>query len=234
VRRSARIASVPAEWWPDEVAHSGHEHLDPEYVATFDRKSPTDWSVTVEALSELGVGPTSTVIDIGAGTGAFAVAVRRQVGRVVAVDASPAMVSWMRARGIEAIQGGFLTYEHDGGLVDLVHSRNALHHLPDFWKAVALDRLAQMLKPGGTLILMDIVYSFDPSEADTVIERWLEAAPTDSVEGWTAPELAEHVRTEQSTFSWLLESILDRVGFEVTARCYSESRVYASYVCRRR
>ena len=225
---------MAAEWWPDEVAQAGREHLDPDYVADFDRKSPTDWLATVESLAELGVGSQSTVIDLGAGTGTFGLAVSPHVRRVVAVDPSPAMVALIRARGIEAVQGGFLTYEHDDGKVDLVHSRNALHHLPDFWKAVALDRVAQMLRRGGALLLVDIVYSFNPSEADTVVEQWLENAPADPAQGWTAAELAQHVRTEHSTFSWLLESILDRVGFEVTARSYSESRVYASYVCSRR
>jgi SAM-dependent methyltransferase len=234
MQRSARIGSVVAEWWPDEVAQAGIEHLGREYVAAFDRKSPTDWSATVASLSELGRGPTSTVIDIGAGTGTFALAVRPHVGHVIAVDASPAMVASMRARGIEAVQGGFLTYERDGRQVDLVHSRNALHHLPDFWKAVALDRVAKMLKRGGVLILVDIVYSFDPSDVDTVVERWLESAPKDSALGWTAAELAQHVRSEHSTFSWLLEPMLDRVGFEISSCSYSESRVYASYVCRRK
>jgi hypothetical protein len=65
----------------------------------------------------------------------------------------------MRERGIEAVQGGFLSYEHDGGPVDLVRSRNALHHVPDFWKAVALHRASEMLKPDGAFILVDIVYS---------------------------------------------------------------------------
>ncbi len=222
------------EWWLDERVHAGVEHLDLAYVAGFDRKSPTDWSEIVEALPRLGVGPTSTVIDVGAGTGSFASAVRPHVGRVIAVDASPAMVSWMRARGIEAADGGFLTYEHGDGQVDLVHSRNALHHLPDFWKALALDRVARMLKPGGALVLQDIVYSFAPSRASAVIDRWLEQAPVDPADGWTADELAEHVRSEHSTFTWLLEAILDRAGFEITDRAYSESQVYASYTCRRR
>ena len=224
---------MPTEWWPDEVAQAGPEHLDPEFVAAFDRKSATDWSETVGSLSELGIGPKSTVIDIGAGTGTFALAVRTHVERVVAVDPSPVMVASMREKGIEAVQGGFLTYRHEGQ-VDLVHTRNALHHLPDFWKALALERVAQTLKPGGALILADIVYSFSPSQASTVIERWLDEAPADARAGWTAAELAQHVRTEHSTFSWLLEPILDRVGFEITTRQYSESQVYASYVCHRR
>ena len=137
------------KWWPDEIAHGGPEHLEPAYVEAFDRKASTDWSATVESLAGLGIGPTSTVLDIGAGTGTFALAVGPHVGRVVAVDPSPAMVALMLERGIEAVQGGFLSYEHTGGPVDLVHSRNALHHLPDFWKAVALHRAAEMLKPDG-------------------------------------------------------------------------------------
>jgi SAM-dependent methyltransferase len=221
------------DWWLDESAYAGAEHLDPEYVAAFDRKSPTDWSETVEALSRLGVDSTSTVIDFGAGTGTFALAVRPRVRRVIAVDASPAMVALMRARGIEAVEGGFLSYQNGEGQVDLVHIRNALHHLPDFWKAVALDRVARMLKPGGTLLLEDIVYSFAPSEAASVIEPWLAGATEDPGQGWTADELAEHVRREHSTFSWLLEQILDRVGFDIADYQYSESQVYASYTCRR-
>jgi SAM-dependent methyltransferase len=112
-RQSARIAAVAAEWWLDEGAHAGPEHLDPEYVAAFDRKSPTDWLATAESLSGLGVGSQSTVIDLGAGTGTFALTVSPHVGRVVAVDPSPAMIAVMRARGINAVQGGFLTYEHE-------------------------------------------------------------------------------------------------------------------------
>ena len=222
------------DWWPEEITHAGPEHLDPEYVATFDRKSPTDWSETVAALSRLGVGAAGTVVDIGAGTGTFALALQPYVRRVVAVDASPAMVALMRNRGIEAVEGGFLSYEHGDGGVDLVHSRHALHHLPDFWKAVALDRVAQMLKPGGALILQDIVYSFEPAEAASVIERWLDHASTDPARGWTADELAEHIRSEHSTFSWLLEEMLDRVGFDVIDRRHSESQVYSSYTCRLR
>jgi SAM-dependent methyltransferase len=234
VRRSERIAAVGRDWWPDEVAHAGAEHLDAEYVAAFDLKSPTDWSETVESLPQLGVGLTSTVVDIGAGTGTFALAVQPHVGRVIAVDASPAMVALMRARGIEAVEGGFLTYEPEDEQVDLVHSRNALHHLPDFWKVVALDRVAQMLKPGGALILEDIVYSFAPSEAAKAIEQWLERAPTNPARGWTAEELAEHIRSEQSTFSWLLEPILDRTGFDITDHRYSENQICAAYTCRLR
>jgi hypothetical protein len=33
----------------------------------------------------------------------------------------------------------------------VVFTRNALHQLPDFWKAIALDRIVSFLRPNGTL-----------------------------------------------------------------------------------
>ena len=51
--------------------------------------------------------------------------------------------------------------------------------------------------------------------------------------GWTADELAEHVRGEFSTYSWLLDAMLDRTGFEVLDRTFRRS-AYGAYTCRRR
>jgi SAM-dependent methyltransferase len=218
-------------WQLDEVARAGPEHLDPDYVAAYDVKSPTDWNEDIEALLVLGVGATSTVVDLGAGTGSFARAIAPHVARVVAVDVSEAMVAAMRARGLEAVRAGFLSYEHDGDPPAAVFTRNALHHLPDFWKALALERIAAVLRPGGVLRLRDLVYSFEPDEADEAISSWLAAAPEDPAVGWTAAQLAEHVRDEHSTFTWLLEPMLERAGFEIRERWLSQTRTFAAYTC---
>ena len=82
----------------EELAHAGSEHLDPQYVAGYDQKSSTEWSEDV-VLPALGVGATSTVVDLGAGTGAFARALRPHVARVIAVDPSKAMVAAMSEQG---------------------------------------------------------------------------------------------------------------------------------------
>jgi SAM-dependent methyltransferase len=203
-------------------------------VAAFDAKSPTDWSHHIATLQRLGIGETSTVVDLGAGTGSFARAIAPDVERVVAVDVSQPMVAAMRARGVAAVHAGFLTYEHEGEPPDAVFTRNALHHLPDFWKAIALDRIARMLRPRGVLLLSDIVYSFAPAEADEAIAAWIARAPTDPQEGWTGEQLAEHVREEHSTYTWLLEPMLARAGFEIRERSLSASRTYAEYGCLRR
>jgi SAM-dependent methyltransferase len=166
-------------WQFDEDAHAGREHLDADYVAAYDEKSPTDWSEDVQTLLEFGIGTASAVVDLGAGTGTFARAIAPHVARVVAVDVSEPMVEAMRARGLEAVRAGFLTYVHEGEPPDAVFTRNALHHLPDFWKAIALGRVAELLRPGGVLRLRDLVYSFEPGEADAAIADWLAGAPDD-------------------------------------------------------
>jgi SAM-dependent methyltransferase len=233
-KESLTVARKPIVWHLDELAHAGLEHVDPNYVAGYDRKASTDWSEDVAALLAVGVGATSTVVDVGAGTGTFARALAPHVAQVIAVDPSKAMVAAMSDSGVEAVCAGFLSYEHKGDLPDAVFTRNALHHLPDFWKAVALERIAHLLEPGGALLIRDIVYSFEPAKADAAIGAWLASAPTDPAKGWTAAQLAEHVREEHSTFSWLLEPMLERVGFEIRERRLSPNHVYAAYTCIRR
>jgi len=223
-------------WLLDEAAHAGGEHLDPAYVAGYNRKTGFDVGPDVELLGRHGLTPESTLVDLGAGTGLLAAAVAPLCRRVVAVDPSPAMLALARSRadGIECVEAGFLTYEHEGGPADVVYSRNALHHLPDFWKALALARVARMLVLEGTFVLRDIVYSFAPDEAEDVLEAWFCAAPEDPRDGWTRSELEAHVAKEHSTFSWLLEPMLERAGLAVVDAWYSESRTYARYVCTKR
>ena len=126
------------------------------------------------------LGPDCTVVDLGSGTGQFAVAAAQVCRRVVAVDVSPLMLAPLRekldrgdVRNVETVNAGFLTYEHEGAAADVVYSRFALHHLPDFWQAIALRRMAEMLRPGGVLRLSDVVYSFEPTDAEQCIEAWI-------------------------------------------------------------
>jgi putative AdoMet-dependent methyltransferase len=76
------------------------------------------------------------------------------------------------------------------------------------------------------------VYNFDPTDADERIDTWLSDAVSDPAIGWTRSELAEHVHIEFSTYSWLLESLLERTGFEILDRDYRQ-QIYGAYTCRR-
>ena len=228
----------PQPWLFDELAHAGGEHLDPTYVATYDTKAQTDPSDDLAVLLQLGLDHRSTLVDFGAGTGTFTLAAARVCRRVVAVDVSAAMLHQLHesARAldlanIECAQSGFLTYEHQGELADFAYSRNALHHLPDFWKALALRRVARTLKSGRILYLRDLVFSCSLQETDAIIESWLAGAPIRAADGFTASELATHVRDEYSTYSWLLEPMLERAGFEIRNAAYSPSQVFAAFTC---
>jgi SAM-dependent methyltransferase len=224
-------------WFPEELARAGEEHLDPAYVAAYDRKTGFDPAEEVALLRKLGLDRTATLVDLGAGTGALALAAAPFCRRVVAVDVSQAMLDFgekeearLVVDNVEWVRAGFLTYEHRGDPADFVYSRNALHHLPDFWKALALDRMRALLRPDGILRLHDIVYSVGPAEVPTAVKAWLANAAERPEEGWTRAELETHLREEHSTFSWLLEPMLERTGFEIRDRSYRMS-VYATYVC---
>jgi ubiquinone/menaquinone biosynthesis C-methylase UbiE len=227
----------------DELGRAGAEHLDLAYVARYDRKAGFDDEAAheVELLRRFGLDEGSTLVDLGAGTGTLALAAAAGCRRVVAVDVSPAMVEACRRKvaelgiaNVDCVRAGFLSYEHEGELADFVYSRNALHHLPDFWKALALTRIASILRPGGTLRLRDIVFAFDPREAGRFVDSWLAAAPSRPAEGWTRAELEGHLREEHSTFTWLLEPMLQRAGFEIAEADHGPRRIYAQYVCVKR
>jgi SAM-dependent methyltransferase len=228
-------------WLLDEFAHAGGEHLDAEYVAGYDRKAATDPSGDLAVLGGNGPQATGTVVDFGAGTGTFALAAAPLCRRVVAVDVSPAMLAVLRAnterldlRNVESVQAGFLSYQHQGEPADVVYSRNALHHLPDFWKALALERLAAILRPGGLLRLRDFFFSCNPGELEEVVEAWLGQAAARPDVGWTRAELETHLREEYSTFCWLLEPMLERAGFAIRDVEHHATRVYATYTCEKR
>ena len=225
-------------WHLDELAHAGAEHLDASYVAGYERKAGYDPSQDVTRLRGLGLGPTDTLVDLGTGTGRLALATAPFCRRVVAVDVSTPMLAALAAHveelgitNIETVQAGFLSYVHSDEPADFVASRHALHHLPDFWKAVALTRIADMLRSGGVFYLRDLVYAFDPRDADPVIENWLAHAVQRPADGWTRSELETHVRAEYSTYTWLLEPMLERAGLKIQEREYSQSQTYATFAC---
>jgi ubiquinone/menaquinone biosynthesis C-methylase UbiE len=227
-------------WLLDQVASAGRENLDAVHVSRYDSIEDAGAAEEVALLTRLGLAPDSVVVDVGTGTGQFALAVAPRCARVVAVDVSAGMLQALRATlararldHVEVVEAGFLTYEHQGRPADVVYSRYALHHIPDFWKGVALARLRTALRPGGILRIWDVVYNVDPADAEARLEAWCATGGAPGAGGWSRDDYEEHVRDEHSTYTWVFEAMAVRAGFVIEQAEYSEDGIFAKYVLRR-
>ncbi len=225
-------------WFLDEADSLGRENTDPEHVARYDEKEDARAAAEVAMLRELLPATTSDVVDLGAGTGQFALLAAEQWENVTAVDPSPVMLDLLRRKAeaalssLRIVEAGYLTYDRPAASVDLIYSRYALHHLPDFWKAIALSRIRTMLRPGGILRLWDVVYHFPLDGAIERIEHWCSTGYSTVEGGWTRADLEEHVRDEHSTFTWLLEPMLGEAGFAIEESDYDDDGIFAKYLLR--
>ncbi|WP_330633356.1 class I SAM-dependent methyltransferase [Halocatena halophila] len=226
---------MAARWTLNEKQHAGEEHFETEAVAQFDEKMPFDPASEIEILEEMGLSKEDTVVDLGTGTGVLPIAIADHCDRVVAVDISETMIKMVDKsiekygiQNIETVHDGFLSYNHQGDPVPFVFSKDALHHLPDFWKIEALKNIGETLTMGGIFRLRDFVFSFDPRDSHETIEQWLDEKK--EFTDFSDEELYGHFREEYSTYGFLLESMIEQAGFEILESTYEQS-FYAEYIC---
>ncbi|MDD1752185.1 MAG: class I SAM-dependent methyltransferase [Methanotrichaceae archaeon] len=231
--------SYPA-WLYDEFRQIGTDYESDAEVEAYDQRMHRLRDVQGEAkkiLYLLDLQPEHTLIEIGTGTGDFAMAAARKCSKVIAIDVSESMLKYAerkaRAKDIKNIQfirAGFLTYQHQSRTVDVVVSQLALHHLPDFWKQIALLRISEMIKPGGKLYIKDIIYSFDPKKSKSFFERYI----TDlSTTGKGDPGyFIKHVKDEYSTLTWILDGMIKKASFRIDWTD-NQDEFIAAYLCTR-
>jgi len=229
-------------WQYDEFRQIGTDYASPEEVAKYDERMSQLRNITEECasvLSLLDLSPESRLLEIGTGTGELAIAAAKQCAKVYAADISLVMLDYARnkaeSRGVNNIvftNAGFLTIEHSGEPFDAIVSQLALHHLPDFWKAVALRRMWHLLKDGGRLFLRDVVFSFQADEAEPILNRWIDGAVKIGGDG-VGQDIASHIEKEFSTLDWIMEGLLRTAGFSIVSVTYQNSRTFAEYVCRK-
>jgi len=234
------MTNSPA-WLYDEFQQVGIDFAEAAQVVAYDRNQSASGVATKRQLvTQLGITSGDTVIDFGCGTGTFTIQAALAGAKVYAVDVSQAMLEYAQqqaetigvAESIEFHHGGFLSYEHEAAPVDFIVTQVALHHLPDFWKSVALLRMAAMLRSGGVFYLWDTVFSFAPAQYQTQIDAWIDRVSRPMGEGWTAQDFATHVREEYTTFGWILERMLKQSGLTIERANYPSSE-YAEYFCRK-
>ncbi|MBA3232068.1 MAG: metalloregulator ArsR/SmtB family transcription factor [Acidobacteria bacterium] len=98
--------------------------------------------------------------DLGCGTGQVAAALAPFVGRVIAVDRSGEMLQAARRRlrtlrNVEVKRGDLEALPIVDAELDVASLLLVLHHLPD--PAAALAEAARVLKPGGRLLIADML-----------------------------------------------------------------------------
>jgi ubiquinone/menaquinone biosynthesis C-methylase UbiE len=115
--------------------------------------------------------PADVVVDIGSGTGLLSLAFAERTARVWAIDSSPAMTEYLRVKAtsagldnVEAVLASAVTLPLVDHLADLVVSNYCLHELRRADKDRALAEAIRVLKPGGRLVIGDMMFSFNPME----------------------------------------------------------------------
>lgn len=208
----------------DEFKQAGADHSVKERAKAYDSKMEMFRDYKKEASMVKGllnIQPNHLILDIGAGTGALSLELASFCREVVAIDISNEMLSILEEKGkkrnisnIKIIKAGFLTFQGELGSFDYIISNAVLHHLPDFWKFVALKNVRKYLKRDGTFFLSDVVFSFKPENYETEFDAFLS-----NLENQTDDEFVKdgvlHLKEEFSTYDWILDSIIERAGFNI-------------------
>ena len=122
--------------------------------------------------------PSDVCVDLGAGTGFVTMAVAPLVASVLAVDISPAMTKALTERAaaaglanVSAEVTDLKDFELPRAGADLIVSSYALHHLADADKRALVTVAAQWLRPGGRLVIADMMFGRGGSRRDRAILR---------------------------------------------------------------
>ncbi|MBM3239671.1 class I SAM-dependent methyltransferase [Candidatus Poribacteria bacterium] len=227
------------KWQYGEMKHAGVDYNSPAQVEAYDinhQKFRNYQKQTEAIIQTLELGLEHTVIDMGAGTGAFALHAARHCKIIYAVDVSKAMLDYSRQKaekaGIKNIvfcHGGFLTYEHRAEPVDAMVCVGVLHHLPDFWKLIGLRRALEMLKSGGKLYLFDVVFPVNMTDYKKRFDDWIQST-AENIGTDFAKEVETHIRDEYSTYDWIMEGLLKRAGFQIDKIQHTD-RFGTIYIC---
>jgi ubiquinone/menaquinone biosynthesis C-methylase UbiE len=173
-----------------------------------DRRFSRFFTADVDWLfAHLELRPELLALDVAAGTGHVARALAPKVRCVVALDATAAMLETGRAAAEEAGVRNVVFQRGDAAALpfldvsfDVVVSRYAVHHFEQ--PRVPVGEMARCLRPGGRLMVADLVGSDDPEVArrQNELERLRDPSHTRML---PAAELAE-----------LLASVADVVAVE--------------------
>lgn len=208
------------DWYYNERNRMG---IGPAVASIYDSHDDADLRARA-ALKMLGVQRGWRIADIGCGNGVLATEAALMGAEVDAIDISPAMLALAeiyardRKAPVRTQSAGLLSFAYRPESYDLIVSEFTLHHLPDFWKAVAMSRIFRALKPGSTFYLRDIVYASMPDAIERDVEQWADYHIKNH--DFSHESVVTHMRDEYSTFGWVMERMLTDVGFTLISADY--------------
>jgi 2-polyprenyl-3-methyl-5-hydroxy-6-metoxy-1,4-benzoquinol methylase len=208
------------DWYYNERRRIG---LGPAIASIYGQAEDNDLRARA-ALTALGLKKGWRVADIGCGNGVLATEAALMGAEVDAIDISPAMLALAevyardRRAPVRTQSAGLLSFAYQPNSYDLIVSEFTLHHLPDFWKAVAMARIFAALKPGANFYLRDIVFVSMPDGSERSVEQWADFNIKNH--DFARDSVIAHMRDEYSTFGWVMERMLAEVGFELISADY--------------
>ncbi|MCC8940749.1 class I SAM-dependent methyltransferase [Bradyrhizobium sp. Arg68] len=209
--------------------------LDTAVASIYDVSEDSDARAR-QALTTLGVKPGWRVADIGCGNGVLATEAALMGAEVDAIDISPAMLGLAeiyardRKANIRTQPAGLLSFAYQANSYDLIVSEFTLHHLPDFWKAVAMSRIFNALKPGANFYLRDMVFVSMPDGVERDVEGWADFSIKNH--DFERDSVMTHMRDEYSTFGWVMERMLTETGFTLVSADY-HAPLHGTYLLRK-
>ncbi len=228
------------KWQYDEMKQVGIDYTDIENIEEYDsdmQKIRNLEKEFEEIFDYINISSDKVIIEFGTGTGEFALEAAKQCSKVYAIDVSQTMLDFAKNKArerkinnIEFYNAGFLTYENTEN-IDAIVTQLALHHLPDFWKMIALKRMANMLKPEGKLFIRDVVYSFDTDNYVQFFDNFVEKIRL-SIGEKSVKDAIDTVKEEYPTLSFIMEELINRSGFNIDG-LYHEEGFMSVYKCRK-
>jgi putative AdoMet-dependent methyltransferase len=78
-----------------------------------------------------------------------------------------------------------------------------------------------------------MIFTFPPADYARHIQALVDGLGRTDGTGWSREDFESHIREEFSTYSWILEGLLDRAGFDVIATAFPRP-THGEICCRRR